>query len=178
MFYRTISFQEVAEDHESKSNDIHVDSPGSSSKLSNKSPDAQRMSKARELNNKSNELIDLATHTLKKFCASLTENKAEDEFDIAGKKFANDLRFLDPQQRVIVEKIVSDAVYFGKLNEYASIQLSPDTCRNEYYSGFGYLQSPTSTPDKQHASSHASVSHCTPAASEKQHNFLQFIKTD
>jgi hypothetical protein len=116
LFYRTISFQEVTEDHESRSNDIHVASAGSSSKLSNKSPDAQRRSSARGLNNKSNELIDLATHTLKTFCASPTENKAEDEFDIAVKKFANDLRFLDPQQRVIVEKIVSDAVYFGKLN--------------------------------------------------------------
>jgi hypothetical protein len=61
---------------------------------------------------------------------------------------ANDLRFQDPQQRVIVEKIVSDAVYFGKLgklNEYASIQLSPDTCRNDYHPGPGYLQSPAST---------------------------------
>jgi hypothetical protein len=150
LFYRTISFQEVAEDHESTSNDIHVASPGSSSKLSNKSLDAQRMSKAKGLNNKSNELIDLATHALKKFCASPTENKTEDEFDIAGKKFANDLRFLHPRQRVIVEKIASDAVYFGKLrklNEYASIQLSPDTCRNDNHPGPGCLQSPTSTSD-------------------------------
>jgi hypothetical protein len=133
------------------------------------------MSKARWLNNKSNELIDLTTHTLKTFCASPTENKAEEEFDIAGKKFANDLRFLDPLQRVFVEKIVSDAVYFGKLgklNEYASIQLSPDTCRNEYHSGLGYLQSPASTSYKQRASSHASVSLCTPAASENRQNFF------
>jgi hypothetical protein len=162
LFYRTIFFHEVTEDHESTSNDIHVASPGSSSKLSN-------------------ELIDLMTHTLKTFCVSLTENKAEDEFDIVDKKFASDLRFLDPQQRVIVETIVSDAVYFGKLgklNEYTSIQLSSDTCRNEYHPGPGYLQSPTSTSDKQRASSNASISHCTPAACEEWHTSLQFNKTD
>jgi hypothetical protein len=43
------------------------------------------MSKGRELNNKSNNLIDFVTPTLKKFCASPTENKAEEKFYIAAR---------------------------------------------------------------------------------------------
>jgi hypothetical protein len=41
-----------------------------------------------------------------------------------------------------------------------------------YHPGPGYLQSPTFTLDKQRASSHAFVSHCTPAASEERHSFF------
>jgi hypothetical protein len=119
MFYKTLSFQEVTEDRESTSNDICIASPGSSSKLSYRLSNTQRRSKERGLHNKSNELIDRTTYMLRNFCASPTENKAEDKFDIAGKKFASGLRSLDPQQWVIVEKSVCDAVYFGKLGKFS-----------------------------------------------------------
>lgn len=52
--------------------------------------------------------------------------KIEDEFDITGKKVASDLRGIDPTQRIFVEKIIADAIYFGrlgKLNENSRMQL-------------------------------------------------------
>lgn len=81
---------------------------------------------------------------LTKGYSSQTGNKAEMILTVRERNWLNDLGTVCAHQRVIVEKIVNDAVYLrklGKLNEYFSIQLSPsyrsertltaypDTCR-------------------------------------------------
>jgi hypothetical protein len=61
---------------------------------------------------------------LKRFNAS--QNNSDDNFTIAVKKFGNDLKMIDHEQRVIAEKLVSDVLYYAKLNkltEYYSINL-------------------------------------------------------
>ncbi|KAK9719310.1 hypothetical protein QE152_g22724 [Popillia japonica] len=70
-------------------------------------------------------LLTLATTTLRK----INEEKevTDDEFSIAGKKYAFDLRALNTEQRTIAEKIVSDVIYYGKLaqlNVNSSINLN------------------------------------------------------
>lgn len=75
-------------------------------------------SKGKRTLSKSDELIDMANKTLKQFCSSSQVEKTDDVFDISGKKYANDLRNIEcPQQRTIVEKLVSDVIYYGKLNK-------------------------------------------------------------
>ncbi|KAI4455388.1 apontic [Holotrichia oblita] len=70
-------------------------------------------------------LLTLATTILRK----INEEKevTDDEFSIAGKKYAFDLRALNTEQRTIAEKIVSDVIYYGKLaqlNVNSSINLN------------------------------------------------------
>lgn len=43
------------------------------------------------------------------------EGVIEDEFDVTGKKIAFQLRSLDETQRIFVEKVISDAMFYGKL---------------------------------------------------------------
>lgn len=42
-------------------------------------------------------------------------NNFQNEFEIAGWTYGNHLRLLDPEQRIIVENLVSDIIFKGKL---------------------------------------------------------------
>lgn len=80
---------------------------------------------SKKRNSSDKNLLTLATTTLRK----INEEKevTDDEFSIAGKKYAFDLRALNTEQRTIAEKIVSDVIYYGKLaqlNVNSSINLN------------------------------------------------------
>lgn len=46
-----------------------------------------------------------------------TTVRAEDIFDSIGRNVAHKLRIMDSQQRIIAEKIIGDALYYGQLKE-------------------------------------------------------------
>ncbi|XP_071054741.1 uncharacterized protein [Onthophagus taurus] len=94
--------------------------------LSTSSLEVERIKKSKIKKKSENELIGLANEALKKFCSS--NEIIENDFDIAGKKYATDLKTLETNQRVILEKLVSDAMYYaklGKLTETASVTTGP-----------------------------------------------------
>lgn len=61
------------------------------------------------------ELVELAHKALSDTTPAFAE--PENACDIAGKKFASDLKQMSDQQRVIAEKLINDVMYYGKLGK-------------------------------------------------------------
>lgn len=63
----------------------------------------------------SNSQSDAARNTTSRMKRILDSSETEDEFDIAGKHFASQLRGLDQEQRILVEKLMADMVFEARL---------------------------------------------------------------
>lgn len=73
------------------------------------------------------QLLQLASETLQKYNSKPAPSPqvppVSDEFDIAGKKYASDLKGMSNSQRVIAEKLVSDIIFFGKMDQLTPYSL-------------------------------------------------------
>ncbi|XP_071054690.1 uncharacterized protein [Onthophagus taurus] len=85
----------------------------------------------------------------------LQNSRAEDEFDIVGRNVAEKLRKLDPNMRIIAEKLINDTLFegqLGTLNRYAHIiipQVSQHSTKQHAHQPFYNYQdvdSQVSTP--------------------------------
>lgn len=77
------------------------------------------------------EFLNVATKTLLNYNSVNNHNLSthvDDKFDAMGKKIAFDLRSLSPDQLIFAEKLMSDVIYYGKLNklnEDAMVSIKP-----------------------------------------------------
>ncbi|KAG8328811.1 hypothetical protein J6590_101200 [Homalodisca vitripennis] len=79
------------------------------------------------LSQEEKQLMELSSKTLQNFNNRPPPQQTADDYDIAGKKYACDLRSLGADQKIIAEKLLSDIIFFGKLNklnEFTTVQLS------------------------------------------------------
>lgn len=66
------------------------------------------------------EFFNVATKTLANYNSSNNHNlptHVDDKYDAMGKKMAFDLRSLSPDQLIFAEKLMSDVMYYAKLNK-------------------------------------------------------------
>lgn len=66
------------------------------------------------------EFFNVATKTLANYNSSNNHNlptHVDDKYDAMGKKMAFDLRSLSPYQLIFAEKLMSDVMYYAKLNK-------------------------------------------------------------
>lgn len=113
----------VLEDSHDSIPQAHCDSGRSSilNSISRRNPKKRKIGE-KKVTGDFNELMGVTTTKLRNSCL----RQDDDDFDITGKKVAADLRTIDTRQRVFVEKLIADAMYYGKLgklNESSQIQL-------------------------------------------------------
>lgn len=74
------------------------------------------------------EFLNVATKTLLNYNSVNNHHlstHADDKFDAMGKKIAFDLRSLSPDQLIFAEKLMSDVIYYGKLNKLNEDAIKP-----------------------------------------------------
>ena len=103
---------------------------------------------------KKNELITLATN-------SLLKESLEDEHDIQGKAWANQLRKMDPMQQLFAKKAIDDVLFEGRCgnlsrNSFTINQTNSSTPHR--LPSYADTLSRTSTPNSMH-STHSYPSH-------------------
>lgn len=65
---------------------------------------------------------------------TLTSTEKDDEYAVAGKRFAFQLRGMEEKQRFIAEKLISDVMFYGrigKLSEDATIYFPPNKAASQ-----------------------------------------------
>lgn len=95
-----------------------------SDRSSTASPDNLRSSPIHN----STSLSESTRNTSLRMKRTLDSTETEDEFDIAGKHFASQLRGLDQEQRILVEKLIADVVFEARLKRLktTSVIWTPD----------------------------------------------------
>jgi len=87
---------------------------GVAQQISSPSPSPSLPKKQKSFIAKKRDFIEIASETMKALNAPLKE---DDECDIIGKRFAMQLRGMKENQMVLAEKIISDVMYYGRMDK-------------------------------------------------------------
>lgn len=121
---------------------------------------------------KKNELITLATN-------SLLKESLEDEHDIQGKAWANQLRKMDPMQQLFAKKAIDDVLFEGrcgnlsrnsvKINQ-TNVVYAPTSSTPHSLPSYADTLSRTSTPNSMHST------HSLPSSMDTSRGFQSNVQ--
>lgn len=118
LFQETEENAELSEINDSSDTDLSNIQDRSTSRMSS-IPALTRSTTKRQKIPQEKEFFNIATKTLANYNSSNNHNlptHIDDKFDAMGKKMAFDLRSLSPDQLIFAEKLMSDDIYYAKLN--------------------------------------------------------------